>query len=108
MTRGNDSAYSAINKEAGMLFAIIGHDTPEAGELRPKLRDAHLAHLRPLVEQGKVILGGPFTDGSGMLVVLDMESDSAVKEFFAKDPFVTGKVLSSIDIKPFRKVLPPG
>jgi uncharacterized protein YciI len=90
-----------------MLFVAIGHDSPEAPQLRPKHRDAHLAYLRPLLEQGKILLGGPFTDGSGMMVVLDLENEAAVRDFFAKDPFVTEKVLDHLDIKPFRKVLPP-
>jgi len=90
-----------------MLFVAIGHDSPEAPVLRPKFRDAHLAYLRPLLEQGKILLGGPFTDGSGMMVVLDLENEAAVREFFAKDPFVIEKVLDGMDIKPFRKVLPP-
>jgi uncharacterized protein YciI len=90
-----------------MLFVAIGHDSPKAPELRPQLRDAHLAYLRPLLQQGKILLGGPFTDGSGMMVVLDLENEAAVRNFFAKDPFVTGGVIDRMDIRPFRKVLPP-
>ncbi len=89
-----------------MLFAIIGYDKPNVAELRLKLREQHLAHVRQLLDKGKLLLGGPFTDGSGMLVVVDMENEAAVKDYFAKDPFMTGGVLERVEIKPFRKVFP--
>lgn len=89
-----------------MLFAIIGHDKPNVAELRLKLREQHLGHVRRLLDQGKLMLGGPFTDGSGMLIVVDMENEAAVKEYFANDPFMTGGVLERVEIKPFRKIFP--
>jgi uncharacterized protein len=89
-----------------MLFAIIGHDAPNAAELRPKLRDAHLKHVRQLIEKGQLIMGGPFTDGSGMLIICDMENEAAVKSFVENDPFYVNKVLDRVEIKPYRKVLP--
>ena len=91
-----------------MLFAIIGQDKPNVAELRLKLRDQHLAHARQLLDQQKLLIGGPFTDGSGMLLVVDMESEAAVKEYFANDPFMKGGVLERIDIRPFRKTFPIG
>ena len=89
-----------------MLFAIIGKDKPNVAELRLKLREQHLAHVRQLLDRGKLILGGPFTDGSGMLIVVDMEDEAAVKDYFANDPFMKGGVLASLEIKPFRKIFP--
>ena len=37
-----------------MLFVILGHDGPNGARLRPSVRPAHLANLRPLVDAGKV------------------------------------------------------
>ena len=59
-----------------MLFVIIGHDGPDGAALRPKVRPAHLENLRPLVSAGKVKIAGPFTDGSGSLIIVDMESEA--------------------------------
>lgn len=89
-----------------MLFAIIGHDSPEAAALRPKLRPAHLDNLRPLAERGKVVLAGPFTDGSGSLIVIDMESEAEAMAFAQNDPYVTGGVFNRVEVKPFRRVFP--
>ncbi len=89
-----------------MLFVIIGHDGPLGAELRPKFRSAHLANLRPLVQRGKVILAGPFTDGTGSLIVVDMESETEALAFAQSDPYVTGGVFERVEVKPFRKVFP--
>jgi len=89
-----------------MLFVIIGHDGPQGATLRPTVRPAHLENLRPLVEQGRVILGGPFTDGSGSLMVLEMESEAAALEFARNDPYSKQGVFERVEVKPFRQVVP--
>ena len=89
-----------------MLFVIIGHDGPRGAELRPTVRPAHLENLRPLVEQGRVIVGGPFTDGSGSLMVVEMESEAAAMEFARTDPYTREGVFERVEVKPFRKVVP--
>jgi uncharacterized protein YciI len=89
-----------------MLFVIIGHDGPQGAVLRPSVRPAHLENLQPLVASDKVIVGGPFTDGSGSLIVADFENEAAAKAFVLSDPYVTQGVFDRVEIKPFRQVVP--
>ena len=89
-----------------MLFVIIGHDGPDGAALRPKVRPAHLENLRPLVNAGRVKIAGPFTDGSGSLIIIDMESEADAIAFANGDPYVTSGVFASVEIKPFRQVFP--
>jgi uncharacterized protein YciI len=89
-----------------MLFVIIGYDGPNGAKLRPSVRPAHLQNLRPLVEAGRVIVGGPFTDGSGSLMVIDFEDEAAAKAFANSDPYVKQGVFERVEIRPFRKVVP--
>ncbi|HEX3408925.1 MAG TPA: YciI family protein [Candidatus Binataceae bacterium] len=89
-----------------MLFVIIGHDGPHGAALRPTVRPAHLENLQPLVDAGRVVVGGPFTDGSGSLMVVDFENADAAKAFADTDPYVTQGVFDRVEIKPFRKVVP--
>lgn len=70
------------------------------------MRQAHLDNLRPLAQRGKVVLAGPFTDGSGSLIVVDMDSEAQALAFAQSDPYVTQGVFKSIEVKPFRKVFP--
>ncbi len=89
-----------------MLFVIIGHDGPDGARLRPTVRPAHLENLKPLVEQGRMIIGGPFTDGSGSLMIVDMEDEAAARAFAENDPYVKQGVFERVEVKPFRKVVP--
>ena len=89
-----------------MLFVIIGYDGPDGGRLRPSVRPAHLENLKPLVEQGRMIIGGPFTDGAGSLMIVDLESEAEAQEFARNDPYVKQGVFARVEVRPFRKVVP--
>lgn len=89
-----------------MLFVIIGHDGPNGARLRPSVRPAHLANLQPLLDAGKIIVGGPFTDGSGSLIVADFEDEDAARSFAENDPYMVQGIYERVEVKPFRKVVP--
>jgi uncharacterized protein YciI len=89
-----------------MLFVIIGHDGPEGAALRPKIRPAHLENLRPLAKAGKLRIAGPFTDGSGSLIVVDMESEAEARAFAESDPYTKSGVFARVEVKPFKQVFP--
>ena len=89
-----------------MLFVIIGHDGPNGARLRPAIRPAHLQNLRSLVDAGKIIVAGPFTDGSGSLIVADFETEAAAQEFAHRDPYTIEGVFERVEVKPLRKVFP--
>jgi uncharacterized protein YciI len=91
-----------------MLFVIIGHDARDAKEKRPLHRPAHLAHLEPLSQAGKVILAGPLTDGAGSLIVVDAESLAAVWNLVGGDPYVTNGIFERVEVHPFLRVFPVG
>ncbi|MBI4514881.1 MAG: hypothetical protein HY699_03575 [Deltaproteobacteria bacterium] len=89
-----------------MLFVIIGHDAPDAKEKRPQQRPAHLAHLEPLSQAGRVLLAGPFTDGSGSLIVIEADSRAAAWEIASRDPYLANGVFNRVELKPFMQVFP--
>jgi uncharacterized protein YciI len=89
-----------------MLFVIIGYDGPNGAALRPSVRPAHLENLQPLVDAGRVVVGGPFTDGSGSLMVIDFADEAAAKAFSITDPYVIKGVFERVEIRPFRQVVP--
>ncbi|MFZ0890604.1 MAG: YciI family protein [Candidatus Binataceae bacterium] len=89
-----------------MLFAIIGHDGPDGEALRPGLRPAHLDNLRPIAESGRVVIAGPFTDGSGSLIVADFPDEAEAIAFAHNDPYTSGGVFERVEVKTLRKVFP--
>lgn len=89
-----------------MLFVIIGWDGPDGAAKRPTVRPAHLAHLRPLSEAGRVKIAGPLLDKTGSLIVIEAESLAEVWAIVARDPYVTEGVFNRVDVKPFAQVFP--
>ncbi len=89
-----------------MLFVIIGWDGPDGAARRPAVRPAHLAHLRPLSEAGRVKIAGPLLDKTGSLIVLEADSLADAWAIVARDPYVTEGVFNRVDVKPFAQVFP--
>jgi uncharacterized protein YciI len=89
-----------------MLWVIIGYDAPDAREKRPGVRPAHLAHLAPLAQAGRIRLAGPFLDRTGSLIVLEADSLAEVWALLARDPYVTEGVFDRVEVHPFSQVLP--
>jgi uncharacterized protein YciI len=89
-----------------MLYVIIGHDAPGAREKRPAVRPAHLAHLQPLADAGRIRIAGKLTDETGSLIVLEAESLAEVWGLVARDPYVTEGIFNKVEVKPFAQALP--
>ena len=59
----------------------------------------HARFMDSMFETGAVILGGPFTDGTGSLVIVKADSIERVHEMFRDDPWTEQDVLSVGDVK---------
>lgn len=99
-----------------MLYAIMGQDNEGSLEQRTATRPAHLARLEQLLEDGRLVLAGPFpaidteTPGmagfTGSLIVAEFESLEAAKAWADADPYVAAGVYRDVTVKPFKKALP--
>jgi uncharacterized protein len=58
------------------------------------VRPAHLEYLASLEQQGKIHGKGPFTDGSGGMVVYIADSLEDARQLAEADPYVAEKVRS--------------
>ncbi len=66
-------------------------DTPLAGQPL----DDHVEYIRGLNQHGQVLMGGPFADGSGRLVIADAENPDEALSIVAKDPAIRSGVLAA-------------
>lgn len=99
-----------------MLYAIIGRDRPDSLPIRARVRPAHIERVRALVDEGRLVVAGPFPavdaaePGSagftGSLIVAEFESREAAQAWIAADPYVTDGVFDLVEVRPFRQVLP--
>lgn len=67
-------------------FAAILH--MQKPELNLQFRQQHLDYLQGLEGQGKIFARGPFTDGSGGMVVYIADNMEEAKQLAENDPYV--------------------
>ncbi|MEO7062766.1 MAG: YciI family protein [Dokdonella sp.] len=99
-----------------MWYAIIGTDIAESQAGRQSARPAHLERLNRLRNDGRLLLAGPFPSidaedpgpagMSGSLIVAEFDDLAAAQAWADADPYVAAGVYASVDVRPFRKVLP--
>lgn len=99
-----------------MLYAIVTQDVEDSLPLRAKARDAHRQRLKLLAEEGRLVLAGPFpaidspdpgpAGFTGSLIIAEFESLDAASRWANEDPFVEAGVYKTVQVKPFKHVLP--
>jgi hypothetical protein len=99
-----------------VFYCILGEDTPDSLDKRLSARPAHLARLKALQEDGRLLLAGPFpaidsldpgpAGFSGSLIVAEFPSLNDAKAWADADPYVAAGVYASVSVRPFKKVLP--
>ena len=73
-------------------------------EARMEYRAVHREYLYALVDQGKILMAGPYEDESGGLIIFEAESEQEVRDLVANDPFTTGGVFATTEIRPWKLV----
>lgn len=69
------------------LFAVQYTYAHEKSAQRDDHRTDHRAWLADLVRRGIVHSSGPYTDGSGALMMVEAATADDVRELFDRDPF---------------------
>jgi len=67
--------------------------------------DEHATFMDRLFENGTVIMGGPFSDGTGSLVIVEAEEINEVSTLFANDPFVVHQIFALRGLKQWQLFL---
>ena len=99
-----------------MLYCIVGTDVDNSLPLRKSAREAHLARLQTLQEEGRLVLAGPnpaidsddpgeagFT---GSLIVAEFPDLAQAQAWADADPYIAAGVYSDVSVKPFKQVFP--
>jgi uncharacterized protein len=61
--------------------------------------EQHATFMDGLFENGMVVLGGPFADATGSLVIVEAENEHEVADVFAHDPFVVHAIFALSSLK---------
>jgi len=99
-----------------MLYAIWSQDIENSLEKRLSARPDHVARLKALVEDGRLIIAGPMpavdsidpgdAGMTGSMIVAEFTSLEDAQTWAEADPYVAAGVYEQVTVKPFIKVLP--
>ncbi|MEJ2762540.1 YciI family protein [Photobacterium sp. MCCC 1A19761] len=99
-----------------MWYVIFSQDVENSLERRLSVREKHLARLKDLQEQGRLLVAGPMpaidSDNpgeagfTGSTVIAEFNSLEEAKTWADADPYIEAGVYEKVIVKPFKKVLP--
>jgi uncharacterized protein YciI len=69
------------------------------------VRPTHREYLAKLKDQGRLAASGPFTDGSGALIVYEADTAAQAEAILRDDPFHAAGVFVSWRIRPWNQVM---
>lgn len=74
-------------------------------EKRDEVRPAHRAFLAELQEKGQLLASGPWTTGTGALLIFEIDSEEALTAVLEHDPFADADLISRVRITEWTPVL---
>ncbi len=99
-----------------MYYAFICEDVENSLDGRTAHRPAHLARLKSLQEEGRLLLAGPFpaidnpdpgpAGFSGSLIIAEFPSLAEAERWAAEEPFLKAGIYRQVTVRPFRQTLP--
>jgi len=99
-----------------MFYLIYSEDVENSLALRMSVRELHLARLRELQNQGRLLIAGPCpaidnedpgeAGFTGSLIVAEFDDLVSAQAWADKDPYIDAGVYKKVTVKPYKKVLP--
>lgn len=81
-------------------FVEYTHEPERIARTRP----AHRAYLQDLLQQDRLVLAGPFADGSGALFIYDARNEDEAAKLAANDPLSKASLFKKVVMKPWTPV----
>jgi uncharacterized protein len=88
-----------------MTFFVLEYRYADL-DARARVRPDHLTYMNSLQEKGKVVLAGPVGEGSGAMVVLNVDSEYEARLIVQDDPYTAAGVGADHVLRPWNVVIP--
>ena len=99
-----------------MWYLIEGYDGEDVLAQRLSARQAHLARLTGLRDEGRLLLAGPCpaidaedpgpAGFSGSVIIAEFPSLEDARAWADADPYVDAGIYTRVEVRPFKRVLP--
>jgi uncharacterized protein YciI len=89
-------------------YLVIAHDGDDAEALPRRMaeRPHHLAGAGKLKANGNLVVGGATLNEQGLMngsvMIVQFETDEDFETWYRNEPYITGGVWQSVEVKPFR------
>ncbi len=87
-----------------MKFAAIIEYTRDKAKVQ-EVRPVHRQYLTNLLQTGRLVAAGPFTDDSGALIIYEAESRDAAENLLRGDPFYQNGIFQQFQLRPWNSVM---
>lgn len=87
------------------LIAVTYTYSPATTEGRDTHRAAHRAWLADLLAQQTLVSSGPYSDGSGALLLVEAPDADTVRTLFAQDPFAVENLIETASFDEWTPVM---
>jgi len=87
-----------------MAFFVLEYRYADMDK-RAQVRDRHLAYMRGLHAEGKVVLAGPIGEGEGAMVVLDVADEAEARNLVDDDPYTVEGVSADTRLREWNAVI---
>jgi uncharacterized protein len=85
-------------------FAAIIEYVQDATKVQA-VRPTHRQYLTTLKDKGQLVLAGPFTDGSGSLIVYEAATVEEAEALLQSDPFFAHGIFTRYQLRPWNPVM---
>lgn len=99
-----------------MLYLIYSEDVENSLSKRLTVREQHIARLKELQTQGRLIIAGPCpaidsnepaeAGFTGSMIVAEFDNLNDAQRWADADPYIDAGVYQKVTVKPYKKVLP--
>lgn len=103
-------------KGTQMLYMVYSEDVDNSFPLRLTVRDQHIARLKELQNEGRLLVAGPCpaidsedpgdAGFTGSLIIAEFDSLVDAQAWADTDPYIGAGVYEKVIVKPYKKVLP--
>jgi uncharacterized protein YciI len=108
--------FQLVGRPGFLWYVIHARDRENSLEARLATRPAHLARLRQLLNEGRLLAAGPLpaidaedpgpAGYTGSLVIARFDSLAAARSWAEEDPYMEAGIYASVDVWPYKRVMP--
>ena len=62
----------------------------------------HFAYMEKLKVENRILIGGPFLDAKGLVIILQVHSKDEAKQLISQEPTIIGKLFKVVESHPMQ------